>query len=67
MPSRLLDPALGGRSKAVLIEHVINPYKRRLEQGQHLLEQRFPALAEAKGEIRYPPGEPLSAYLTQAR
>ena len=62
-----VDPALGGRSKAVLIEHVVNPYKRKLEHGQRLLEQRFPALTAAKSEIRYPPGEPLPAYLTEPR
>lgn len=53
-----VDTALGGRSKAVLIEHVITPYKRSLEERQRLLEQQFPALAAAKSEIRYPPGEP---------
>lgn len=44
----------GGRSKTVLIEHVINPYRRLLEQERHTLEQRFPALREAKSGIRYP-------------
>jgi hypothetical protein len=46
----------GGRSKAVLIEHVINPYKRLLELERRTLERRFPALANAKSGIRYPSG-----------
>jgi hypothetical protein len=42
------------RSTAVLVEHVINPYRQRLEAERRALEQRFPALAQAGGEIRYP-------------
>jgi hypothetical protein len=45
----------GGRSKAVLIEHVIRPYERRLEAGRRALQQRFPALATAVSDVRYPP------------
>ena len=41
------------RSKAVLLENVINPYKRRLEEERRSLEQRFPALMDAKSDIRY--------------
>lgn len=45
----------GGRSKAVLIEHVINPYVAKLENERRSLHQRFPALSVAEGEIRYSP------------
>ncbi|MFZ0763583.1 MAG: hypothetical protein WBV65_21965 [Xanthobacteraceae bacterium] len=45
----------GGRSKTVLIEHVLNPYKRVLEDRRRILQQRFPALAVAQSDIRYPP------------
>jgi Sulfotransferase domain len=62
-----VEQSASGRSKAVLLEHVINPYKRRLEEQHRLLQQRFPALAGASREIRYPPGEPLPAYLAEAR
>jgi hypothetical protein len=44
----------GGRSKSVLIEHVLNPYKRKLEDERRILQQRFPALAAAQSDIRYP-------------
>ena len=44
----------GGRSKAVLVEHVINPYARGLEDERRSLQQRFPALATVKSNIRYP-------------
>jgi hypothetical protein len=43
------------RSKAVLLEHVVNPYVRKLEDERRSLETRFPALAQAKSNIRYPP------------
>ena len=49
-----VDPGLGGRSKAVLLEHVINPYKGRLEERHRLLERRFPKLAAFRGEITRP-------------
>jgi len=45
----------GGRSKAVLIERVLNPYARRLEEERRILQRRFPALASAKSDIRYQP------------
>ena len=50
-------PALprGGRSKAVLIEQVLDPYKRKLEDERRVLQRRFPALAAAQSDIRYPP------------
>jgi len=44
----------GGRSKAVLFERVVVPYVNKLEVQERLLIQRFPALAKAKGNIRYP-------------
>ena len=49
-------PALprGGRSKTVLIEHVLYPYKRKLEDERRALKKRFPALAAAQSDIRYP-------------
>ena len=51
-------PMLAGgssRSKAVLLEHVVNPYVRKLENERRSLETRFPALVQAKSNIRYPP------------
>jgi hypothetical protein len=48
----------GGRSKAVLLQHVINPYVAILEAERRALYQRFPALAAAEDEIRYPPAVP---------
>jgi hypothetical protein len=42
----------GGRSQTVLIEHVLNPYARRLAEEHRSLKQRFPALAVAKSDIR---------------
>lgn len=45
----------GGRSKTVLIEHVTRPYARMLAEERRRLLQRFPALAEAKSDVRYPP------------
>jgi hypothetical protein len=62
-----LESGGGSRSKAVLVEHVINPYKRRLEEQHRMLEQRFPALATARSEIRYPRDKPLPEYVTQVR
>jgi hypothetical protein len=44
----------GGRSKAVLFERVVNPYKRELEDEARLLQARFPALRTAVSNIRYP-------------
>jgi hypothetical protein len=49
-------PGGSHRSKVVLMEYVINPYKSMLEQERRALEQRFPALAAAKSGIRYPAG-----------
>lgn len=43
----------GGRSKTVLIQHVLNPYKRKLEEERRVLQQRFPALVTAQSDIRY--------------
>jgi hypothetical protein len=51
----------GGRSKGVLIEHVIRPYERRLEEECRSLRRRFPALASALSEIRYGPTTEASA------
>jgi hypothetical protein len=45
----------GGRSKTVLMEHVINLYEQKLAAERRSLEQRFPALVAAKSDIRYPP------------
>jgi len=50
------EPGGSSRSTAVLLEHVINPYQRRLEEERRLLEQRFPVLAAAASEIRYSGG-----------
>lgn len=50
----------GGRSKTVLIQHVLNPYKRKLEEERRVLQQRFPALVTAQSDIRYPPA-PVSS------
>jgi hypothetical protein len=44
----------GGRSKAVLFEHVIAPYLRKLEEENRSLLKRFPILATAISNIRYP-------------
>jgi hypothetical protein len=43
----------GGRSKAVLLENIIRPYERMLERERRRLQERFPALAVAKSDIRY--------------
>jgi len=43
----------GGRSKAVLFTHVVDPYIRKLEEQNRLLTERFPALAAAISNIRY--------------
>jgi hypothetical protein len=45
----------GGRSKAMLFEHVVEPYTRKLEEGNRSLLKRFPVLATAVSNIRYPP------------
>jgi len=50
-----VEPGGSSRSAAALLEHVLNPYKHRLEAERALLEQRFPVLAAAAAEIRYPP------------
>jgi hypothetical protein len=50
------EPGGRRRSTSVLLEHVIYPYQRRLEDERRLLEQRFPALAAAQSEIRYSGG-----------
>jgi hypothetical protein len=44
----------GGRSKAALFDHVVNPYKRELEEETRSLQKRFPALRTAVTNIRYP-------------
>ena len=43
----------GGRSQAVFVENVIRPYELRLKEERNLLQQRFPALAAARSDIRY--------------
>jgi hypothetical protein len=43
----------GGRSQAVLVNNVIRPYELRLKEERQLLQQRFPALAAARSDIRY--------------
>jgi hypothetical protein len=43
-----------GRSKAVFVENVVDLYERRLEEVGRTLAQRFPVLASAKSNIRYP-------------
>ncbi len=48
----------GGRSKAVLFEHVVNPYIRALEEEARSLRERFPALRTTVGNIRYPSTTP---------
>ena len=44
----------GGRSKSILFEHVVDPYKRELEAEGRSLQARFPALRTAVSNIRYP-------------
>jgi hypothetical protein len=44
----------GGRSKAVLFERVVNPYKHELEEESRALQVRFPALRTGVSNIRYP-------------
>jgi hypothetical protein len=44
----------GGRSMAVLMDNVVRPYERMLEAERRRLAARFPALATAKSDIRYP-------------
>jgi hypothetical protein len=45
----------GGRSQAVLRDHVIRPYEQMLAKEHRRLQERFPALATAKSQIRYSP------------
>lgn len=52
--AELLVSHRGGRSKAVLFDHVVNPYVRELEEQSRLLQDRFPALRTAVSNIRYP-------------
>jgi hypothetical protein len=47
--------ARGGRSQAVLREHVIRPYEQMLEKERARLLDRFPALASAQSQVRYSP------------
>jgi hypothetical protein len=44
----------GGRSKTVLFDHVVNPYKRELEEETRLLQKHFPALRTVISSIRFP-------------
>jgi hypothetical protein len=44
----------GGRSKTVLFDHIINPYICELVAEGRSLRRRFPALATAISNIRYP-------------
>lgn len=49
-------PGGSSRSKAVLMEHVVDPYVRKLEDERRRLADRFAALAAtAMSDIRYPP------------
>jgi hypothetical protein len=50
-----VQPGGSHRSKAALIEHVIGPYARKLQEERRVLQQRFPALATAQSDIRYTP------------
>jgi len=43
----------GGRSKAVLFDHVVNPYIRALEEESRSMRRRFPALRTSVANIRY--------------
>ncbi len=47
-------PEYGGRSKKAVVEHVLNPYIRLLENQCRDLYERFPALAGNEIAIRYP-------------
>jgi hypothetical protein len=44
----------GGRSKSMLFEHVVDAYKRELEEEGRSLQAQFPALRTAVSNIRYP-------------
>jgi len=44
----------GGRSKAVLFDHVVDPYIRALEEESRSMRRRFPALRTSVANIRYP-------------
>jgi hypothetical protein len=44
----------GGRSNAILFEHVVTPYVRNLDEEGRSLVKSFPALATATSNIRYP-------------
>jgi hypothetical protein len=48
-----VQPGGSHRSKTVLIEQVINPYARKLQEERRVLQQRFPRLATAQSDIRY--------------
>jgi hypothetical protein len=48
----MVIPGGAHRSKAVLLEFVIDPYKRKLEEAVRSLSARFPVLAQAKSDIR---------------
>jgi hypothetical protein len=52
-----VQPGGGSRSKATLLEHVIRVYERKLQDARRSLQDRFPALATAKNDVRYPPRE----------
>jgi hypothetical protein len=45
---------VGGRSQTVLLENVIRPYGQILAKERRALAQRFPVLASAESNIRYP-------------
>jgi hypothetical protein len=52
--AELLVEHRGGRSKSVLFDYVVNPYKSALEEEGRSLEQRFPAMRMAVSNIRAP-------------
>jgi hypothetical protein len=52
--AELLVEHRGGRSKLVLFDYVVNPYKSALEEEGRSLEERFPAMRMAVSNIRAP-------------
>jgi len=49
-----IDPGGSRRSIAALQEHVILPYKLKLEERRRVLDAQFPALRQARSDMRYP-------------
>ncbi len=52
---RVPTPQRSGRSHAVLLQHIVNPYVQRLQRERQSLHARFPQLASAERQIRYSP------------